>query len=86
MWNWFTNCRMYSSVIGNSTNRTKMPPEKIHPGATTRHTYPREIHLARRYALQWCRMGVGVPGEGNLSPPGTEECPTGTCRGSACSR
>ena len=33
--------------------------------------YPREIHLERGYALQWCRMGVGVPGEGNLSPPGT---------------
>ena len=33
--------------------------------------YPREIHLERGYALQWCRMGVDVPGEGNLSPPGT---------------
>ena len=32
---------------------------------------PREIHLEQGYALQWCRMGVGVPGEGNLSPPGT---------------
>ena len=31
----------------------------------------REIHLGRGHALQWCRMGVGVPGKGNLSPPGT---------------